>query len=112
MLSCALAEQGCNSDYIKGLGKNLSKIILMVAADVLTDQYVHLRHKMSSTSDPKNKASIKPYGKETYTDRRARMFESSALRHAKQLGFLTGEDVLKSAETEIDPTNASPDTIK
>lgn len=56
---------------------------------------------MSQISDPKNNASFKPYSRETYTDRRARMFESSAVRHAKQLVFLTGEDVLKSAETEI-----------
>lgn len=56
---------------------------------------------MSQRTDVKNKAYIKPYSRETYTDRRARMFESSAVRHAKQLGFLTGEDVLKSAETEI-----------
>jgi hypothetical protein len=63
---------------------------------------------MSQTSNPKNKPHIKPYGRETYTDRRARMFESSAVRHAKQLGFLTGEDVLKSAETVIDPGNTNP----
>jgi|GEM_PF-2021628 len=58
---------------------------------------------MSQVTDPKNTANIKAYSRETYTDRRARMFESSAVRHAKQLGFLTGEDVLKSAETEINP---------
>lgn len=62
---------------------------------------------MSQTSDLKNKSHTKSYSKETYTDRRARMFESSAVRHAKQLGFLTGEDVLKSAETVIDPSNTN-----
>lgn len=58
---------------------------------------------MSQISDSKTTANIKTYSRETYTDRRARMFESSAVRHAKQSGFLTGEDVLKSAETEINP---------
>jgi len=62
---------------------------------------------MSQITDPKNTAYVKPYSRETYTDRRARMFESSALRHAKQLGFLTGEDVLKSAETVINPSRTN-----
>jgi hypothetical protein len=87
------------------IGKNLSRIILMVVTDFLSGRYVHERHKMSQTTDHKNKTHIKHYSRETYTDRRARMFESSAVRHAKQLGFLTGEDVLKSAETESSGTS-------
>jgi hypothetical protein len=67
---------------------------------------------MSNTTDPKNKPTVKPYSRETYTDRRARMFESSAVRHAKQLGFLTGEDVLKFAETVNDPSNRIHKKIK
>lgn len=69
------------------------------------------RQKMSQTSDPKTKTQVKPYGRETYTDRRARMFESSAERHAKRSGFLTGADVLKSAETEIEPSSTSQGEI-
>jgi hypothetical protein len=60
---------------------------------------------MTQPTDPKNKAQHKPYSRVTYTDRRARMFESSVLLHAKQAEFLTGEDVLKCAETEIDPSH-------
>ncbi len=35
-------------------------------------------------------------------DRRSHMFANSAYRNAKQCGFLTGDDVLKSIESDED----------
>jgi hypothetical protein len=53
---------------------------------------------MTQTSDIKQQDPSKLYNKDTYTDRRARMFESSAQRHAQRHSFLSGEDVLKLAQ--------------
>ena len=40
--------------------------------------------------------------REPYSDRHAHMFASRAYHHAKQRGFLTGDDVLKSLEAEME----------
>ena len=58
---------------------------------------------MTQASDIKQKNPSKLYNEDTYTDRRARMFESSAQRHAQRHSFVSGEDVLKLAQgsTEV-----------
>jgi hypothetical protein len=65
---------------------------------------------MSHASGTKNKHQHNPHDRDTFTDRRARMFASSAYRHAKQNGFLTGEDVLKSVEEAEEGFNHNPNT--
>jgi len=53
---------------------------------------------MTQASDIKQLDPSKLYSKDTYTDRRARMFESSAQRHAQRHSSLSGEDALKLAQ--------------
>lgn len=57
---------------------------------------------MSHVSDPKSKNQQATYDRGPHTDRRERMFASLAYHHAKQRGFLTGGDVLKSLEAEAE----------
>ncbi len=52
---------------------------------------------MTQASDIKQQEPCKIYNKDTYIDRHARMFESSAQRHAQHHKFLSGEDALKLA---------------
>jgi hypothetical protein len=56
---------------------------------------------MTQASDIKQQDSSNHYSKDTYTDRRARMFQSSAQRHAQCHSFLSGEDVLKLAQSSV-----------
>lgn len=51
----------------------------------------------------KRKNMKNPYDKESYSERREHTIASSAYRQAKQQGFfMTGEDVLKSLDTDDD----------
>lgn len=65
---------------------------------------------MKHASITKDKKST--YGAELYSDRRACMFASRAYHHAKQRGFLTGDDALKSLEAEKELNGSLGATIR
>lgn len=48
----------------------------------------------------KSKEQDKPQETEHHFDRRSHLFANSAYRSTKQRGFLTGDDVLKSIESD------------
>ncbi|MGZ8984424.1 MAG: hypothetical protein ACXW11_10795 [Methylotenera sp.] len=80
----------------------MTSIILQVVTDFLYHGKLNGRRKMSHVSDPKSKNQQAMYDRGPHTDRRERMFASLAYNHAKQRGFLTGGDVLKSLEAETE----------
>lgn len=55
-------------------------------------------YKMTQASDISQKKPSDLYSNDTYTDRRARMFESSAKRHAQRHGALSGTDAIKLSQ--------------
>jgi hypothetical protein len=55
---------------------------------------------MKRGSGIKSKDQDKPNEIEHHFDRRSHLFANSAYRNAKQRGFLTGGDVLKSIESD------------
>jgi len=66
--------------------------------------------KMRHQSDAKSKSHGNQDDSDSRFDRRTHMFANSAYRNAKQRGFLTGNDVLQSIETDqefIDSLNMS-----
>ena len=61
---------------------------------------------MRHAAGDKNKQQGNSRESDSFTDKHARVFANSAYRDAKQRGFLTGNDVLKSIQTDEEFINS------